>query len=123
MNKVRRLSDEQIAEIVQLRERGRSYDQLAQQFGVSRGAVLYQCLKAGAAAPRQRRAPIRTEPMSFVARDGRTQRRFTQDEDDRLVALRKDGRTIPEIAREIGRANTSVRIRLLTIALHEELAA
>lgn len=123
MTRIRKLSEAQIEDLCHRRERGWSYDRLAAHFGVCAAAVHYQCLKNGAVSPHQRAHPVPTEPSSFVAGDGRTQRRFTQTDDERLLALEAEGLRYSEIARRMGRAYTSVRIRLMTIAMREDLPA
>lgn len=116
-----KLTPDQVEDIVSRRERGWSYDRIAARHGVTAGAVHYQCLKHGAVSPKARRKPVPTEPSAIVARDGRTQRRFTQADDARLLELEAKGMKYTHIAREIGRAYTSVRIRLMTLALHEDV--
>ncbi|WP_225206267.1 LuxR C-terminal-related transcriptional regulator [Novosphingobium huizhouense] len=116
-----RLTSEQIDDLVERRERGWSYQRLARRYGVSPGAVHYQCLKHGAISPRQRRHPVPTEPRVDGVRAGKPQRRFTADEDRALLAFEAQGLSYAEIARRSGRALTSVRIRLMTLALHEEI--
>jgi IS30 family transposase len=119
----RKLSIEQVDQLVEWREAGWSYLRIALQLGVSEGAVHYQCLRNGAVSPRQRLQAVPTQPHAFVAGDGRTQRLFTQAEDERLVALDSQGMSYSAIAREMGRAYTSVRMRLLTIAMREDIPA
>jgi DNA-directed RNA polymerase specialized sigma24 family protein len=122
MTRRRKLTDEQIEDLCRRREQGWSYRRLADQFGVTRGAVHYHTLRQGAVSPRQVCRPTPTEPHAFVAGDGRTQRRFTQAEDALLLALEGEGLNYNEIARRCGRARTSVRIRLMTLALRDEIA-
>jgi transposase-like protein len=117
----RKLSAEQVEEIVERRERGWSYERLAERFGVAPGAIHYHCLKHGAVSPRQRKMPIPTAPKSRVLKDGRVQRCFTQDEDARLLELEATGMPISAICKELGRARTSVCMRLMTLALREDL--
>lgn len=118
----RKLTDAQIEQLIEWRERGRSYERIARDLGVSTGAVLYQCLKHGAVSPRQRNMPVPTETRPFVAGDGRVQRRFTQAEDARMLELEATGMPINRVADTIGRARTSVRIRLLMLGLCDEIA-
>ena len=123
MTNRRKLTDAQIEELCRLRERGWGYKPLAERFSVSTGAIHYQCLKNGAISPRQRAGATRIKPFSFVAGDGRTQRRFTEAEDEELIRLEQSGLKYRQIAEKIGRPLTSVRIRLMTLAMHEEIAA
>lgn len=116
-----KLSAAQIEDVIARRERGWSYDRIASRHGVSAGAIHYQCLKHGAVSPKARRKPVPTEPSSIVAKDGRTQRRFTQADDAELLELEARGMKYHHIAQRVGRAYTSVRIRLMTLALHEDV--
>lgn len=116
-----KLTQQQLDQAIVERERGRSCATIAKRFGVSRGAINYQCLKAGAVSPNQRRTPTPIEASSFVGRDGRTFRTFTQEDDDRLLQLRLAGMKPSQIAREMGRGNTSIRMRLLLLAAREEM--
>lgn len=120
----RKISAAQSAEIADLRERGWSYGRLASKFSVSDGAIHYHCLKQGAISPRSRGKLVAYGKFApvLVANDGRTQRRFTPEEDDQLTALSLEGKRIREICEITGRAPTSVRIRLMTLALHQEMA-
>lgn len=118
-----KLTDQQIEQLVAWRERGKSYRFIAGQLGVSDSAVHYQCLKHGAISPCQRGRHPNGGPASFVAGNGRTQRRFSPDEDRQLVDLEMEGLSYTAIARKLGRPNTSVRIRLMTLAMHDEIAA
>lgn len=118
----RKLSDAQIVELIEKREKGWSHGALADWFGISKAGIHYQCLKAGAISPNQRIVPVPTQSTSFVAGDGRTQRRFTQAEDVRLLELEAQGLNYSAIAVQIGRARTSVRIRIMTLALREGIA-
>lgn len=119
----KRLSIQEVDDLIEKREKGWSYERLAERFAVTPGAVHYQCLKNGAVSPNQRRGISPINPVSFVAGDGRTQRRFTQSEDKQLLDLEASGIGYNEIARRMGRARTSVRMRLLTLALREDLPA
>jgi transposase-like protein len=118
----RKLNQEQVEQIAELRERGWSYARIAMKFGVSDGAIHYQCLRMGAVSPRSRgkNAAAHLQP-AIVAKDGRTQRRFTPQEDEQLQQLSIEGKKISEIVAITGRAPTSVRMRLMTLALHEEM--
>lgn len=118
---IRRLTADEIADIVARRERGQGYGYIAAIHKVSPGAVHYHCLKAGAVSPRQTFRPV---PTDAVVRQGkRTQRCFTQAEDQQLLALSMQGLSISEISRRTGRATTSVSIRLMTLAMREEASA
>ncbi|WGM45271.1 hypothetical protein KOAAANKH_00132 [Brevundimonas sp. NIBR10] len=115
-----KLSDGQTAEIARLREeRGWSHRRIATRFGVSTGAIQYHCLKLGAVSPRTRANRSRG-PMTMVGRDGRLQRRFTEAEDDLLLKLSLANMPLRDIAIEMKRPRTSVRLRLFTLAMRED---
>ncbi len=116
-----KLTPEAVREIADRRERGWSYARLARHYGVSPGAIHYQCLRQGARSPKSRIQPYVPRPP-IVAGDGRVQRRFTPEEDARLQRLAQSDWPVARIAREMDRPITSVRIRLMTLALHEEAA-
>jgi hypothetical protein len=118
-----KLSRDQVEQIAELRERGWSYHRIAMKFGVSDGAIHYQCLKQGAFTPRTRGKMDVSGQPPIHAKDGRIQRRFTPAEDERLQELSRQGKKVSEIVKITGRAPTSVRIRLMTLALHEEMEA
>jgi DNA-directed RNA polymerase specialized sigma24 family protein len=117
------LTEPQISQLIAWRERGRSYAWIAGQLGVSAGAVHYQCLKQNAVSPRQRGREAWRPRAPILNSDGRTQRRFTPDEDEQLLELEAQGLSIAAIAKLMDRPRTSVRIRLMTLAQHEEIAA
>lgn len=115
-----KVSPQQAVEIAELRERGWSYERIASKFTISTGAVHYHCLKQGAVSPRTR--PAAEGPREFIASDGRRQRRFTPEEDARMLRLSAEGKSAWAIAGAIGRAYSSVTIRLMTLALHDMIA-
>jgi transposase-like protein len=57
------------------------------------------------------------------ASDGRTQRRFSPAKDARMVEMATGGAKVRQICEELGRAPTSIKIRLMTLALHDEQLA
>lgn len=117
----RSLTEEQIEQLVAWRERGWGYSRIAGQLGVSPGAVHYQCLKHGAISPKQRARPVPDHATTRHGRDGRSQTTFTRVDDVRLLELEAAGLSYPAIGRAMGRAYTSVRIRLMMLALREDI--
>lgn len=118
---MRKIDDEKLDRLIQLREAGRGYRTIAAELGVSAGAVHYQCLKLGVTSPRQTGRRTDASARTYTGRDGRTFRPFTADEDQRMTELSIAGAKMDAIARQLGRPRTSVRIRLMTLAMHEEL--
>lgn len=118
-----KITEAQSVEIAELREKGWSYRRIAEKFGISDGAVHYHCLKQGAFTPKTRgKVDVSGQPP-VKAKDGRTQRRFTPAEDERMQELSLKGYAPLAIGRLMGRAPTSIRIRLMTLALHDEMDA
>lgn len=115
-----KLSPAQVEEMAVLREQGWSYPRLAARYEVSAGAIHYRCLTIGALSPRSRRVPPGGRRAGGFGFGGRV-KHFTEDEDRRLLQLGRSGATIETIAAALGRARTSVRIRLMTLELKEEL--
>jgi hypothetical protein len=119
---VSKISPEQAIEIAELREQGWSHERLARKFGVTAGAIHYHCLKAGALSPRSPgKIDVAGQPP-VARRDGKIQRRFTPEEDDRMQALSRQGLSTNKIGELMGRAPTSVMMRLYALAIHEEFA-
>lgn len=117
-----RLTDQQIDRLVLLRERGWSYDAIGKELGRSGSAIMYHCLRLGVLSPRQRWQPAPTAALSHVGFGG-TCRRFTCAEDQELLRLESEGLASDAIAARMGRARTSVRMRLMRLALRDELVA
>lgn len=116
-----KLSQEQVDQIAELREKGYSYRRLAEKFGVSTGAIHYRCLRVGALSPR-------SLPIDYPARRatgygfGKVVRHFSPEDDRRLLDLEREGASLNQMVEQLGRARTTVRIRLLTLAAKEGLA-
>ena len=111
--------------LVELREvRGWSYPRIADRLGAHRSSIYWWCLKLGLEAPEKIRAArskrLVIGPAVCTRSDGRVIRRFTPEEDARILALEAEGLSCVEIARELGRERTSVVGRVLTLARREE---
>lgn len=119
----KKLSDDQITDIIERRERGWGFGQLAERHGVSAGAIHYWCLKHGAVSPHQRALPVPTAPAVRVGQNGKVQRVFTAADDARLLELEAQGLSYAKIARAMGRAYTSIRMRLMHLALLADIPA
>ncbi|WJY18701.1 hypothetical protein QQS45_00150 [Alteriqipengyuania flavescens] len=124
MGKLKKISEDQVRELAELREQGWSYQRLADRFGLSPAGVHYHCLKEGALSPGQLcgRPTGSTNGRSFGGKGfNGPVRYFSKQEDRELVRRREDGQSISRIAREMDRAKTSVRVRLLTIAREQAI--
>lgn len=113
----RRLSQLEIAEIARLRELGHSYEWIAAQFGCSANAVSWQCCRLGADAPRSTgKSWEKVQGPQVMKRGDYTVRRFTAEEDARLLELSQAGIGNSEIARRLGRRPNSITGRLMALA-------
>ncbi|MEA3043005.1 MAG: hypothetical protein QOH47_843 [Sphingomonadales bacterium] len=126
MNHGRLLTEQQLDEMAELRELGRTAGSIQRHFErqgvtVSRGLIEWQCLRLGADLPPERRRPSAQLNRPYE-RNGRLVRPFTPAEDRQLLALEAEGRPLNAIARQIGRGNNSVRGRLMILARREARA-
>lgn len=104
-----RLTDEQKAEIVRYGDRGKKGQWIAARMGLKPATVHYQLLRAGIDPwDSSKRNNARSQPGAFSA-----------DEDARLLELAKSMK-VSHIAKALGRARTSVIIRLMTLEVRAE---
>lgn len=120
------LSDHQIDEMCRLREKGWGVDRIAEHFStggtpISPSCVSWQCMRAGADAPRRLRGTChqRTEPYS---RGGHVVRPYSPADDAALRQLDMEGVPVSTIARQLGRRHNSIRGRLYTLARRDARA-
>lgn len=122
------LTDEQIADACEMRERGLSCQQISRKFAargvaVSSGSISWACLTHGADLPAERRRPdLAATPGTVAQRGDHVVRTFTPDEDRRLLDLDLAGLTCSEIARQLGRKPNSIRGRMATLARRDARA-
>lgn len=114
------LSDEQIELMCQLREKGWSIEWIADHFTrqgtkVSANAINWQCMVHGADAPPHLRGK-HTQAAAPYSRNGHTVRPYSAEDDRLLLELARSGARRAEIAAKLGRAHSSIRGRLLTLA-------
>ena len=115
----RKYSDTLLNEAAQLREAGLSLAAIGTRLNIHRSAVQYHCLRLGADSPDAAcKAPPASPPMEY-SRNGHVVRRFTEEEDARLLRLEAEGLGIKEIARRLSRRPNSITARLVTLARHE----
>lgn len=114
MSAASRLDVERIAD---MRDRGMSVKDIAADQGCSRGAVAWHCLRAGVTLKEH---PIGRDIHPHRRRNGQIVRPFSVEEDERIVRLTVEGKTPTEVARAVGRKNTSIIARLATLARREE---
>jgi hypothetical protein len=113
----RRLTPAQREEVLALRAHGHGLAWIAGHLGVGEGAVQWTCLAAGAEHPREI-AKLRDYGDPAYVRNGRVVRPFTEHEDLLIVAMRRTGTQIKDIAAALKppRGPSSISARLATIA-------
>lgn len=117
------LSDSQLDEMAELRERGWAARRIVAHFRnrgvtVSVSTINWQCLRLGADLP-QRLRGRQGQPKSAYIRSGHTVRPWSQDDDRQLLDMAQSGVRHSEISRRLRRCNSSVRGRLLILARME----
>lgn len=105
---------------IAMRERGKSPAQIRDRLGLdlSVGAIEWQLMRAGVYHPKTR-PPGLYQRTSAVRRGTQLVRPYRLEEDIRLLSMEAAGVPIVQIARVLGRGNSSVRGRLLTLARYE----
>jgi len=115
----KKYSDDLLDQAASLRETGMPYAKIAKRLCMSHGAVYWHCLRLGADSPKkQPNRPLNLGPME-VDRSGHKVRRFTEEEDRKLVEMDLAGAKRCEMARALGRKHNSIKGRLMTLARHE----
>lgn len=125
MSRICKLAPELVDLVGDMRERGRSSQQIVNRLAskgvlVNTNYVDWLCLTRGFDLPATRARPT-AGPRAGKAyvRCGREVRPFSQDEDSALRTLDSSGLRVSKIARQLGRSHNSVRNRLATLARHE----
>lgn len=114
----RRFSEADYEHMAELRERGLSIGQIARRFDCSQGLVQWQCLRLGADPPNAKPLPDAVSGPLVVRRGDHEVRRFTPEEDAKLLAMEMESLPLA-MARRLRRAPNSVRGRLMTLARRE----
>lgn len=114
------LSDAQIEEMCELREKGWGIDRIAAHFTahgtkISGNAINWQCMLNGADVPIHLRGK-HTQASAPFRRGDHIIRPYTKDDDALLRVLDMQGFKVATIARRMGRKHNSIRGRLLTLA-------
>lgn len=115
----RNFTDDQLSDIAEMREGGRTYSVIAAKYDCSPGLVRWHCLKLGADDPKGPSRPASKMPM-VTMRNGRAVRRYTESEDATLLRMRSEGATFKAIGLELDRRTNSLIGRLLTIGMNEQ---
>lgn len=112
----KRYSQWQIEQAVELRESGLTYRAIGNQLGMHPGAVAWHCLMLGADTPQTRHKVIPLGGAMVTIRQGHQVRRFTHEEDAKMIEMDLAGARIADICRTLGRRQNSVTGRLATLA-------
>lgn len=107
------------SQVIRLRERGLTSGQIHRLIGaaLSISAILRICARHRATPPR----PRRQGPVEIM-RSGRSLRRFTAEDDARIEAMVAAGATNKEIARTLGRRQSSIADRRRLLARRSAVA-
>ncbi len=112
----RKYTEAQAELAAELREKGLSIGDISSRVGMTEQSVQYHCLRLGADLPPEKRRDRSVRQRQEYTRNGYTVRRFTPEEDQRLLDLEASGAPVREIARQLGRPRNSTQNRLMTLA-------
>lgn len=116
----RRVSEADKEMIVRMRQKGLSHRAIGAKLGISPAAVSWYCLQLAVEPPRPGKSWDAIKGPAVMSRGNHVLRRFTPDDDARLLEMENSGATIAEIARALGRPSNSIRGRLMTLARRDE---
>lgn len=117
----RKYDDETRDHIAELRERGLSYKEISAKTGVKTSSISAICTLMGVVAPGAKLPNHRPKKLT-AHRGNHIVRRFTDEEDARLLSLEAQGFRYCEIARKLGRRPNSVKGRLMTLARRDAVS-
>lgn len=120
MTKRPNLTKQEIESIATDREVGMSLPAISAKYNCSQGSVAWHCLRLGADPPKAKPIDTRIRGPLVVQRGDHAVRRFTPEEDKRLIEFERRGLSDTEIGKKLGRRPNSIRGRLMTLARHEE---
>lgn len=112
----KKYTEEQINQVLELRERGLSYGQVAIKTGVHYKSVQRYCLHNGVDAPGE--PMIHKGPPEYF-RNGKKVTFFTPEEDALIVKWDMEGMFRSEMAKRLNRAPSSIKNRLASLARQE----
>jgi transcriptional regulator len=115
-----RYTPEQIDRAAEMREAGQDCATIAAETGMTQAAVWWHCARLGAEPPGARYRERAPGPM-VMKRGNHIVRRFTPEEDRRMLDMRRRGLRVYQIADELGRQQNSVSNRLMALARREAL--
>lgn len=111
----RKYSDDVVEKALDMRERGKSYTQIATSTGMSKSAICYHCARHGVEKPVPYALMEAPEKPTFYMRNGYKVLRFTKSDDALLLKRVDEGVSSRAIAKELNRKPHTVRNRLLAI--------
>jgi hypothetical protein len=104
-----------------MRERGLSCRRIGEILGgISPGAIAWHCLRLGADPPKAKPLSAMIRGPMVVTRGNHQVRRFSPEDDAKLLEMAARGAKNAEICRALNRKNNSVAGRLMTLARREE---
>lgn len=119
----RHLSDDDRERLATMREAGKTYAQIAEALGRSKSAISWHCLRLAAESPRPHKSRPDYYRKAPIVRRGKTVvRAFTPAEDTKLLQLEGQGLKPTAVGRALGRRDSSIRNRLMTLARRDERA-
>lgn len=119
---MRNISDKEIERAIELRERGKSIQQIARILQCHSSTVNWHLTKHGIVSPRHGGKLLGDRGPLVVKRGDHVVKRFSSDEDELIRAMRIAGSSYNAIARATGRRVSSIIGRLNTLARRDEHA-
>ena len=95
-----------VDKIAFMHSKGRSYDFIGNELGITANMVEYYCREHGI-----------TGPFDYA----RPSKVYTPDQDAIIIDMRINGASLAAIGRRFGKNHTAIRSRLLTLARHDVL--
>jgi hypothetical protein len=106
-------------------ESGERASVIAKKYGCDSETIRWHMLRLGVLSPAIKRrglAIIKKSEIRVMRRGNHIVRRFTEEEDRRLLELEASGIPINMICQELNRSRNSINGRLSTLARHQALA-
>lgn len=114
-----RYPQDTIDHAIDMKERGLNTHLIARKTGLPRRVVTYHAVKAGVFMPTPR-PPAKNHMRTRADGTAHEVKRFTPEEDSKILKLRKEGKSLREIGRATDRAHHTIYQRLNTLAAREE---
>ena len=116
----KRFTSHEISRIADLRYAGHSYAEIAEAVGSNVSTIKWVCLNE--CLEPEKPGPVKPVPteLIIILRNGYQVRRYTQEEDARLIEMERRGLSLAETGRILHRKPNSVRGRLMILARRDE---